>query len=310
MTIDPDESTGAGTEANPRVGTSEGMKAGTGAVADPGTGSAVPMDSTAFNLLDAMRQPGCPICRLVSKMVFSYLDGISYENVNDPGVREELQRSLGYCAVHGQQWLGMRDALGTAIIYKGVLESVLRTLQARVAPTSEATRGGSAVGATGESSLIDRLQSFLGSAGSENNGTELGRTLARELEASAPCPVCEYTVKLEESMAGAFAKGLAHPSFIQAYRHHNMGLCLPHFRQVLRLVSAPDLLHAAVQVQKACLTRTCAELAEVIRKNDYRYVDEPRGEEFQAPARSVEQAWGTLPTHLSLPADVRRWRSL
>ncbi|MBF6614857.1 MAG: hypothetical protein IVW55_17255 [Chloroflexi bacterium] len=304
MTVDPDESTGTVAEANPGAGASEG----TGAVAGPG--AAAPMEATAFNLLDAMRQPGCPICKLVSKMVFSYLDGISYESVNDPGVREELQRSLGYCAMHGQQWLGMRDALGTAIIYKAVLERVLRTLQARVAPMSEADRGWPVLGATGESSLIDRLQSFLGSAGGEHSGTEPGSTLARELEAEAPCPACDYTVKLEESMADAFAKGLAHPPFMDAYRHHDMGLCLPHFRQVLRLVSAPDLLHAAVQVQEACLMRTCTELAEVIRKHDYRYTGEPRSEEFRAPARSVEQAWGTLPTHLNLPSDARHARSL
>jgi len=245
--------------------------------------------------------------------MFSYLGGISYENVNDIGVREELQKSLGYCAVHGQQWLGMKDTLGTAIIYRGVLESVLGVLQVRMTPASDASDANDvepAGGAKGESSLIDRLQSFLGNAGGEHSGTELGRTLARELEPAAPCPACDYTLKLEGSMAGAFAKGLAHREFMDAYRRHEMGLCLPHFRQALCLISAPGLLQAAVQAQEACISRTCTDLTEVIRKNDYRYIDEPKGPEFQAPARSVEQVWGTLSTHLNLPKDIRHSRSL
>lgn len=111
-------------------------------------------------------------------------------------------------------------------------------------------------------------------------------------------------------MASAFVKGLPHREFMDTYRSHDIGLCLPHFRQVLRVISASDMLQVVMQIQEACISRICTELSEVIRKNDYRYKDEPRGGEFQAPARSVEQAWGTLPTHLNLPMDTHQSRSI
>ena len=37
-----------------------------------------------FNLVDAFRKEGCPICYLIKKSVHQSMDTFLYENVNDP----------------------------------------------------------------------------------------------------------------------------------------------------------------------------------------------------------------------------------
>ncbi len=252
------------------------------------------LDRLAFDLLDALRQPGCPVCRLTHQAARRYLDGISYEMVNDPDVRQELRDSLGYCAVHGQEWLRLQDALGTAIIYRDVLNHLLQTMQAQAQAASTTSDSESTQADNG---LLDRLQNMLAS----RPKSEAGRALAEALEPASPCPVCSHTLKIEESLAASFAAALANRQFMEAYRRHEMGLCLPHFRSVLRFIAQPSLLRAATQAQAAKLAMTRDDLAEVIRKHDYRFTGESRGDEFNAPARSVEQVGGNLPIQLNMP---------
>ena len=260
--------------------------------------NAAPVDRTAFDLLHAMRQQTsrCPICHLVLKGVAAYLDGISYENVNDPATRLDLRKSLGYCAVHGQEWLRLQDTLGTALIYRDVLTTVLEVLQSRV-PTSHQANVIEA------DNLKEKLQKLFGN---NNPASDAGRTLAAELEPSAPCPACIYTANMEKDMAELFAGALAHADFLDALRHHEMGLCLPHFRKVLALTTKPSSLRNLLQTHQAKLEITLADLSEVIRKYDYRNTTEARGDEFKVPARSFEQAAGALPTQLNPPSSAER----
>ncbi len=269
------------------------------------TGADGSMNQTESNLLRALQQRGahCPICHLVHKGVVNYLDSISYESVNDLDIRAGLRKALGYCAVHGQEWLRLQDTLGTAIIWRDVLSHVLDVLQVYVAPSGKAgsrKNDDEVIAGTGDESFMDKLQKFLSNSGNGRRDLDVGPTLAAALEPQAPCPACEYTVKREKDLADAFARGLTHGEFREAYRKHEVGLCLPHFRRVLRLLASDALVRVLVQAQRARMERTVAELAEVVRKYDYRYSDEPRGDEFKAPARSVEQAAGSLPTLLNL----------
>ena len=70
-----------------------------------------------FDLAEALTMPGCPICRLSLRHVSRFLSSISYEYVNDPGVRAELCAARGYCAGHAGQFLrDTHNGLGIAII--------------------------------------------------------------------------------------------------------------------------------------------------------------------------------------------------
>jgi len=82
-----------------------------------------------YNLLDAFTQKGCPVCQWVKKTVQHYLDGLLYEQVNDPEVREELQGSWGFCAKHAARVVEFGDGLGLGIIYRDLLASLAEKLK-------------------------------------------------------------------------------------------------------------------------------------------------------------------------------------
>ncbi|MEO8287653.1 MAG: DUF6062 family protein [Chloroflexota bacterium] len=261
-----------------------------------------PLDPTAFNILTALKQTdsACPICRLVQKGVVSYLDAISYESVNDPDTRHQIRKAFGYCAAHGQEWLRLQDTLGTALIYRDVLNHALDIMQTHIAPPSDTHPTPTT---PTEGSLRNKVQRLFGG----NTGdTAPARALAADLAPTAPCPACLYTLTLEADMLQAFVNALSHNSFMAAYRLNQTGLCLPHLRQALPRITNPHHLRVLIQAQEMKLASTLANLSEVIRKFDYRNTAEQRGNEFQVPARSVEQASGSLPTQLNLPATNPR----
>lgn len=251
-------------------------------MAQPPDESAIPRDKAGYDLYMALHQPGCPICRLTNQAVERSLANTSYENVNDPGAREEMRAAQGWCAVHAARWLEQLDALGTAIIYKDVLDTARQTLldAAHLPPDPEAAPD-----------LLGKLRELVG------NGTPVrpGSLIAQALEPAGGCPACATMRTTERHVLGAFSGALAYPAFLAAYRPHPTGICLPHLRAVLRGAPDPALVAALVAAHAAILARTSAALAEVIRKNDYRFRQEPRGDEFRAPAWAVEQAAGSVP---------------
>jgi hypothetical protein len=87
-----------------------------------------------FNIVDAFKQPGCAICRLLQKAVHTYLDSLFYEHVNDAGTRRRLRQSFGFCREHAQTAISMRDAFGLAIIYDDILGQVAASLGERKLP--------------------------------------------------------------------------------------------------------------------------------------------------------------------------------
>ena len=51
-------------------------------------------------LLGAMQEGGCPMCRLARKASDSYLNALIYEGVVDVGIREALHDTRGPCHRH------------------------------------------------------------------------------------------------------------------------------------------------------------------------------------------------------------------
>ena len=96
----------------------------------PLAGEDVPRDKMGYELFLALRRPGCPICRRTAQAVTRHLETTSYDNATDVETRAVLRATQGWCADHARQWLEQRDALGTALIYKDVLDNVRRVLVA------------------------------------------------------------------------------------------------------------------------------------------------------------------------------------
>jgi hypothetical protein len=89
-----------------------------------------PRDSAALEIREMFQQPGCPVCALALRAVGRFIQTISYEQVNDPSLREELRAAGGFCHTHAYHWLReARNVLGTAIIYRDVLSASQSQLQ-------------------------------------------------------------------------------------------------------------------------------------------------------------------------------------
>jgi hypothetical protein len=232
---------------------------------------AVGRTQTHFDLLDACAQPGCPVCRLTLVAVSRYIDSVNYEFVNDPSVRAKIERTWAFCNTHAQQWLREGHVLGVALIY----ESVLARLQPDVAKARHNARPGFFAGITA------RL-------GRRPSGKACGL-----LQPEGACPVCRERDESERVLIAVLGEGLAEAAddFRTAFRRSD-GLCLPHLRRALCTLAdagTGEVLRAATLAHQELLAR---QLREIVRKHDYRFRDEPSGDERGAAIRAVAHVAG------------------
>jgi len=77
-----------------------------------------------FELLEALKEPYCPVCSLARKAARSYLAGVIEGGVNDPELRADWRRRGGLCPRH---WREARELDAPAFPLAIVTEDLLRT---------------------------------------------------------------------------------------------------------------------------------------------------------------------------------------
>ncbi len=229
---------------------------------------------TAYQLLEACREPGCPVCRVEQRSVERYLDNQLYENVNSPKWRDKLRASLGFC--HEHAWLAVNqrlgDALGFSIIYRDVVNHVLSNLDRG---TAQAPRG--------LSTILRQVP-------------EGARTLIENiLSAMTPrkrCPACEHRDETTRATISILLEELKSSEMRDALQASD-GLCLPHLRQTLEHVRDATVSKSLLDLHQDKLERLRFELEEFIRKNDYQLIGEGFGEERDAWLRAIAMVAGS-----------------
>ena len=190
--------------------------------------------------------PGCPICHYGCESGRRYIDGVMYESVNDYGLRQKLTRTMGFCAFHSQEMLTIPGAkLGAAIIEQAMLKEALSRL----------------------SKPANGRGTFFSSFSSKNQSNPF------HVPSSDACPACQHereaeTRALEELLQQWDAHWLA--LLTQAG-----GLCLPHLGQAIALTSDKTLTQTLKTSHQRIWDELDAHLSEFIRKQDYRFRDEP-----------------------------------
>jgi len=97
-----------------------------------------------------------------------------------------------------------------------------------------------------------------------------------------PCPACRQKTDAEARLISTLREALLDPSFYTQFSASS-GLCLNHFRLACELkpsVSQEAWLPLLRKAQIACLQRLDEQLGELIRKHDYRFKNEARGDEM------------------------------
>jgi len=228
------------------------------------------------DLLEACKQPGCPVCRLVNQAVERYLGNLFYENVNDGDLRAQLRSSLGFC--HEHAWLalkpGIGDALGVAIIYHDVLTNILRNFP----ETEPASQDQGWL-----SSLLGQMPRQL---------SDQVKEITNAMTPNEPCPACQKRDQASELYLSELFKGLKNEQMLAALRDSD-GLCLPHLHQAFKEHAQDgEAISALFAISQKKLAELDKELTEIIRKSDYRFRDEGFGEEGDAWRRAVQVSVG------------------
>lgn len=82
-----------------------------------------------FELLDTIKDNCCPICELIKKRTIQAMDGFLYENVNDTGLRREINSAKGFCSYHSNMLLSMGDPLSHAIVYTDLIKAAITDIK-------------------------------------------------------------------------------------------------------------------------------------------------------------------------------------
>ena len=216
-----------------------------------------------FDLLETFPEPGCAICRLLLRDAERLLDSLLYERVNEPNSHRLFRAARGLCNDHAWQLTEFRGgALGIAILYHATVDEVLKILDHAPHETPRA---------------FSRSR----------NAT----SLSDHLKPTENCMVCTLLSSTEQDYVSVFSRHIDDLKLQKAYEESD-GLCLPHFRLILRESYPPDLLKKVIHIQKTIWEKLEADLAEFVDKNRHERMHETMGRERDSWQRAIRQMAG------------------
>ena len=214
----------------------------------------MPDAQTIYELRLACQKPGCPVCTLVQRAGARYIEGTFNESMLDPGIRQKLAESMGFCYEHTWQSIDLKlsDALGHAILYQDVVRHVLSTI-----------------------------------AENEKNP---GQQLTSVLDQVKGCPACRIEEETLERIVDSLVAALRDQDFVSEFQQ-STGFCFPHLKRLLPKLDQKQQT-AVLDHQRARMESLKAELAEFIRKCDYRFRNEVIGNEGDSYKRAADMVKG------------------
>ncbi len=216
-----------------------------------------------FDLLDAFKWVGCPVCRLLKQDGHRFLDTLLYEFVADPGIQAEFRKSRGLCNVHAWELTELRSGnVGTAILCQVVLDDITNQL---------------ASAAKKNASPFTRL------FGQQSDGS----VLAARLEPAEQCMCCVAVDASERRYLETLADAIDEPEVHTAFAASS-GFCLPHFRLLLQKVDRDEARQVLIDTQTVIWKALIAELELFRYKVDPRWAGDPMGAEGNSWIRATE----------------------
>lgn len=238
-------------------------------------------DPVYHNLLEALSKPGCAVCTLTRDNAHRYLETLLYENVNDSGARAVLRSSHGLCRRHAAEAADLHDALGLAIIYHDIASTVSREIKRSTPMRVPAP------------ALLRR------------ESDRLADSALRRLTAHRLCPACAVENDVTESSLQMLVQHVTQEEMARAFAASH-GLCLPHLRRALALAEDPGVIETLLRKQQQVLDSLVADLAEFIRKHNYRFAHQSFGTERDAWRRAIALLAGAADEQ---PPQLRSSRS-
>ena len=212
---------------------------------------------TYFDLVETFPKPGCAVCNLLQRDVQQYIDNMLFEFANDPGLRATFADARGMCIEHGQmmRYNKIGNVIGIARLYRDTLDEVLRLIDQTPLETTEPPR----------------VQRLMGTPAKANSAA-----LADALEPREGCVACEKMNEYEAEYVRIFGKYIHDTRFQEAYRE-SQGICLPHFRHVLRATTDPASVKQIIAIQRDIWRGLRDEVIVFMDAQNYEHMDDPIG---------------------------------
>jgi hypothetical protein len=223
------------------------------------------IDRDYADLIEALGQPGCPVCRLVLRDAQRFIDTILYEYVMDHEVHNVFRAGRGLCNTHAWQ---MQQAKGSALViavfFHAALDEVLK------------------IDLKADSGASSGLAGLL--------GRNTGDFPAQALEPTGPCLVCQHLDEAEGRYIRILTGNFNQPDVHDAFKESG-GLCLPHVRQALGKFRRSDA-ETFLKLQRDIWQSLHSELEMFMRKYDIQHADEPMGVEGDSWRRAIRYLTG------------------
>ncbi len=217
-----------------------------------------------FDLLEALPQSGCAVCRLLNHDVDRYLDTLLSEFPVDPLMQNRFRDSRGLCQEHSWQIPRYNNALASAILYNAVLDEIL--LVSAQTPAEKPT-------------AFARLR-----------GNATHSALADALAPSKPCPACVVRSDAEKRYLQVLGEMIGEARLRDAFAQSE-GLCLPHFRGALLAMRDPENARLITTLQREIWTALKGELEMFLHKMDAHY-HQQIGDEATSWLRTIAKIAG------------------
>jgi len=210
-----------------------------------------------YELIDALRNADrCPLCDIEENSVKRYFESLLHENVNDPGVRDALATSHGYCPRHAHYLRNHGNGLGIAILYQDQIALFLQSLE-----------------------------------GSEAIASKVARKGASFWHRSESCPACRVQNECRSHYCNTLVRWLQDEEMRSAL-NGSSGFCVPHFLKLLDMPMDADTRAILIEKERAHMSLLLGELREFQRKHDYRFRDEGFGSESNSWSRVIKMMVG------------------
>ena len=223
----------------------------------------------------ACEREGCPVCTVVLEYLERSMDTWEYEGFSDVEHRHELIQARGFCPLHTWQLAQRGNAFRLGLIYNEILTEVVKTLHQDY--STFATPGDTA---SKHEPVWKRWW-------------RRWRHQPDEHPTLAQCPLCRNRSHVEQRLISTLVQQLRSVE-TQTLLSQSTGLCLVHFAQARQQaeVEEPTVLRHVLACQLTCTQRVVEELRELVRKHDYRFGDEPRGNEMTSWRRGAQLCAG------------------
>lgn len=224
-------------------------------------------------LCEAMTREGCPVCLVTLERMTRVMDLWQYEGASDAKSHEMLIRLQGFCPRHTwqlAQLVSLPMAFPLALLYRDILPDILSDMQRRLEQLPVP--------------WLPERESFWHRLWKKQRHVPVYTPAEPSF---AACPLCHRQAEIEHNLIHELLNIVAEPE-VRAQMSRATGFCLAHFAQAYREARKEIQRTSLLEYQSACLQRNLEELQEMIRKHDYRFLHEPRGDEMTAWRRAMQ----------------------